>query len=70
MSLPAGTRLNWYEIVGSIGAGGMGEVYRARAQAWPGLAAVMKLPHAGVISDYSWRIATSGSTLSARRAGT
>jgi serine/threonine protein kinase len=30
MSLPAGTRLNWYEIVGSLGAGGMGEVYRAR----------------------------------------
>src|SRR6185295_4191869 len=30
MALPAGTRLGAYEILGMIGAGGMGEVYRAR----------------------------------------
>jgi len=30
MSLPAGTRLAPYEIVCPLGAGGMGEVYRAR----------------------------------------
>ena len=30
MTLAPGTRLGPYEIVGQIGAGGMGEVFRAR----------------------------------------
>ena len=30
MSLPVGSRLSAYEIVAPLGAGGMGEVYRAK----------------------------------------
>jgi serine/threonine protein kinase/dipeptidyl aminopeptidase/acylaminoacyl peptidase len=44
MTLNAGTRLGPYEIVGAIGAGGMGEVYRARDSKLDRLVAIKVLP--------------------------
>ena len=40
MALTPGTRLGSYEIVGSIGVGGMGEVYRAKDTRLPRDAAI------------------------------
>jgi len=34
MTLAAGTKLGPYEILSTIGAGSMGEVYRARDASW------------------------------------
>ncbi len=44
MTLPAGSRLGPYEIVAPIGAGGMGEVYRARDTRLERTVAVKVLP--------------------------
>jgi serine/threonine-protein kinase len=46
MSLPAGTRLGPYEIVAPLGAGGMGEVYRATDSTLKRQVAVKILPPA------------------------
>ena len=46
MSLTAGTRLGVYEITALIGAGGMGEVYRARDERLERTVAIKVLPQA------------------------
>src|SRR6476660_4946141 len=50
MALSAGTRLGPYEIVAQIGAGGMGEVYRARDTRLDRHVAIKILPD-GVAQD-------------------
>ena len=50
MALPSGTKLGPYEIVASLGAGGMGEVYRARDTRLDREVAVKVLP-ANLSSD-------------------
>jgi serine/threonine protein kinase len=44
MMLPAGSRLGPYEILSAIGAGGMGEVFRARDTRLDRTVAVKLLP--------------------------
>src|SRR6202049_962880 len=44
MALDAGTRLGAYEVLAQIGAGGMGEVYRARDTRLDRIVAIKGLP--------------------------
>src|SRR5579863_844718 len=51
MTLTVGTKLGPYEIIGAIGAGGMGEVYRARDTRLNRIVAIKVLP--GHLADRS-----------------
>ena len=46
MALPQGARLGAYEIIGPLGAGGMGEVYRALDSSLAREVAIKVLPEA------------------------
>ncbi len=54
MPLPTGTRLGPYEITGSLGAGGMGEVYKARDTRLDRTVAIKVLPEL-LAADSSFR---------------
>ena len=54
MSLESGTRLGPYEVVAPLGAGGMGEVYRARDTRLDRIVAIKVLPEA-VTTDRAFR---------------
>ena len=54
MPLSAGTRLGHYEILAPIGAGGMGEVYRARDTKLKRDVAMKVLPEALLATPSAW----------------
>src|SRR5258708_14793244 len=65
MDLCAGTRLGLYEIVAALGAGGMGEVYRARDTRLDRSVAIKILPsHLACNSELKNRFEREAKTLS------
>jgi serine/threonine protein kinase len=48
MALPIGSRLGAFEVVSSLGAGGMGDVYRARDTRLERMVAIEVLPSVAI----------------------
>ena len=68
MTLPPGTRLGSYEIVAPLGAGGMGEVYRANDPRL-GREIAIKVLHAAVPYHFPSVRATGNNSTSLRSPG-
>ena len=65
MTLAAGTRLGPYEILAPVGAGGMGEVYRARDTRLDRTVAIKVLPsHLSADTDHKRRFEREAKTIS------
>ena len=65
MTLLAGTRLGPYEILAPLGAGGMGEVYRARDSRLEWTVAIVVLPqHLSISPEVRQRFEREAKTIS------
>jgi serine/threonine protein kinase len=67
VTLRAGTRIGPYEVLGPLGAGGMGEVYRARDDRLARSVALKVLPEE-ISADPNFRPVTSASDVDAAEA--
>ncbi len=63
MSLSSGSRLGPYEIVSAIGAGGMGEVYRARDARLGREVAIKVLPSSTASGNWMWLVERGGNKI-------
>ena len=65
MPLPPGTRLGPYEVISVLGAGGMGEVYKARDTRLERTVAIKVVPSHSVSADSRRRLEREARAISA-----